>query len=65
MLIRKDYYSYVRTFSEYYAPKDNRAKVYMRQFYNEDGSVVYREYIDGNSVYMCLMMLDYTVNNNL
>lgn len=49
MLIRKDYYSYVRTFSEYYAPKDNRAKVYMRQFYNEDGSVVYREYIDGNS----------------
>ena len=46
MLIRKDFYSYVRTFSEYYAPFDNKAKIYMRQFYNEDGSIVYREYID-------------------
>ena len=35
MLIRKDFYSYVRTFSEYYAPFDNKAKIYMRQFYNE------------------------------
>ncbi|UDI77287.1 accessory Sec system glycosyltransferase GtfA [Staphylococcus taiwanensis] len=49
MLIRKDYYSYVRTFSEYYAPSENRAKLYMRQFYNEDGSIVYKEYIDGDS----------------
>lgn len=49
MLIRKDYYSHVRVFSEYYAPNDHRAKVYMRQFYNEDGSIVYREYIDGES----------------
>lgn len=49
MLIRKDYYSYARTFSEYYAPSENRAKLYMRQFYNEDGSIVYKEYIDGDS----------------
>ena len=28
MLIRKDFYSYVRTFSEYYAPYDKRAKPY-------------------------------------
>lgn len=49
MLIRKDFYSYVRTFSEYYAPFDNKAKLYMRQFYNENGSVAYREYIDGDS----------------
>ena len=42
MLIRKDFYSYVRTFSEYYAPFDNKAKIYMRQFYNEDGSIAYR-----------------------
>lgn len=35
MLVRKDYYSYVRTFSEYYAPYENRAKLYKRQFYNE------------------------------
>ncbi|MCG7339007.1 accessory Sec system glycosyltransferase GtfA [Staphylococcus sp. ACRSN] len=49
MLIRKDFYSYVRTFSEYYAPFENKAKLYMRQFYNEDGTVAYNEYIDGDS----------------
>lgn len=49
MLIRKDFYSYVRIFSEYYAPHDNKSKLYMRQFYNEDGSIVYNEYIDGDS----------------
>ncbi|WP_353458669.1 accessory Sec system glycosyltransferase GtfA [Staphylococcus coagulans] len=48
-LVRKDYYSYVRTFSEYYAPYDNKAKLFMRQFYNEDGSVAYTEYIDGGT----------------
>ena len=48
-LVRKDYYSYVRVFSEYYAPKDNVAKLYMRQFYNEDGSIAYNEYIDGQT----------------
>ncbi|KIR10347.1 glycosyl transferase family 4, partial [Staphylococcus gallinarum] len=49
MLVRKDYYSYVRTFSEYYAPSDGVAKVYMRQFYNENGTVAYTEYIDGET----------------
>lgn len=49
MLIRKDFYSYVRTFSEYYAPFEKRAKLYMRQFYNEDGSIVYNEYIDDDA----------------
>nr|WP_263314636.1 accessory Sec system glycosyltransferase GtfA [Mammaliicoccus sp. Marseille-Q6498] len=49
MLIRKDFYSYVRVFSEYYAPAENKAKLYMRQFYNEDGSIVYNEYVDGDS----------------
>ncbi|MEO4434120.1 accessory Sec system glycosyltransferase GtfA, partial [Staphylococcus aureus] len=34
MLVRKDFYSYTRIFSEYYAPADNKAKLYMRQFYN-------------------------------
>lgn len=48
-LVRKDYYSYIRTFSEYYAPEDNKAKLYMRHFYNEDGSVAYTEYIDGHT----------------
>ncbi|PCF49393.1 accessory Sec system glycosyltransferase GtfA [Staphylococcus delphini] len=48
MLIRKDFFSYVRTFSEYYAPSDQRAKLYMRQFYNEDGTIAYQEIIDGD-----------------
>lgn len=29
MLVRKDFYSYTRIFSEYYAPADNKAKLYM------------------------------------
>ncbi|RIN18237.1 accessory Sec system glycosyltransferase GtfA, partial [Mammaliicoccus vitulinus] len=48
-LIRKDFYSYTRVFSEYYAPHENQAKVYMRQFYNEDGSIAYNEFINNNS----------------
>lgn len=48
-LIRKDYYSYTRTFSEFYAVEDEAAKLYMRHYYNEDGSVAYTEYIDGNT----------------
>lgn len=48
-LIRKDYYTYTKLFSEYYAPKEKVAKVYMRHFYNEDGSIAYKEYIDNNN----------------
>lgn len=46
-LIRKDYYSYTKVMTEYYAPKDNKAYVYQRDFYNEDGSVAYVENSDG------------------
>ncbi|SYW05740.1 Glycosyltransferase Gtf1 [Oenococcus oeni] len=46
-LIRKDYYTYGRIFSEYYAPKDNKAHIYLRRFFNEDGSMAYEEIIDG------------------
>lgn len=52
-LIKKDYYSYTKIFSEYYAPQENRAKIYMRQYYNEDGSIAYNEYINETSeIYM-------------
>lgn len=44
-LIRKDFYSYTKICSEYYAPNDG-AKLYLRQFFNEDGSIAYREHID-------------------
>ena len=46
-LIRKDFFSYTRMFTEYYAPKDNKAYLYQRRFFNDDGSLAYDELIDG------------------
>lgn len=51
-LIRKDYFTYGRLFSEYYSPVNKEAHLYMRRFFNEDGSEAWVEMIDGeNSVY--------------
>ena len=36
----------------------------MRQFYNENGSIAYREYIDEDEHVLCLMMHVYTVNKH-
>ncbi len=49
-LIRKDYYTYGRLFSEHYAPHDNKAKVYLRRFFNIDGSVAFEEVIDDDNI---------------
>lgn len=49
-LIRKDYFTYGRIFSEYYAPKDNRAHLYLRRFFNEDQTVAYEEINDDGKV---------------
>ena len=49
-LIRKDYFTYKRIYSEYYAPLDNAAHLYHRRFFNEDGSVAYEEIIDDQKV---------------
>lgn len=49
-LIRKDYYTYCRIYSEYYAPLDKKAHLYQRRFFNENGSVAYEEIIDGDRV---------------
>ena len=49
-LIRKDYYTYCRIYSEYYAPLDNKAHLYQRRFFNEDGTVAYEEIIDEDKV---------------
>lgn len=46
-ILRKDYYTYCRIYSEYYVPVDNQAKLYLRRYYNEDGSTAYEELIDG------------------
>ena len=42
-LIRKDYYSYTKVFSEFYAPGENGLQLCNRSFYNEDGSIAYEE----------------------
>ncbi len=49
-LIRKDYFTYCRIYSEYYAPLDNKAHMYQRRFFNEDGSIAYEEINDNDVV---------------
>lgn len=49
-LIRKDYFTYGRIFSEYYAPLNNKAHMYLRRFFNEDGTVAYEEINDDEKV---------------
>lgn len=49
-LIRKDYYTYCRIYSEYYAPFDKKAHLYQRRFFNEDGTVAYEEITDNEVV---------------
>lgn len=49
-LIRKDYYTYCRIYSEYYGPLDGKAHLYQRRFFNEDGSLAYEEVNDNDDV---------------
>lgn len=49
-LIRKDYFTYCRIYSEYYAPLDGEAHLYQRRFFNEDGTVAYEEITDNDTV---------------
>ncbi len=49
-LIRKDYYTYCRIYSEYYAPLDKEAHLYQRRFFNEDGTTAYEEITDQDAV---------------
>lgn len=49
-LIRKDYFTYCRIYSEYYAPLDGKAHLYQRRFFNEDGTVAYEEITDRDAV---------------
>ena len=49
-LIRKDYFTYGRVFSEYYAPLDKKAHMYLRRFFNENGTVAYEEINDDGEV---------------
>lgn len=49
-LVRKDYYTYCRIYSEYYIPVNGQAHLYERKFFNEDGSVAYEEITGGGMV---------------
>ncbi len=49
-LIRKDYYTYCRIYSEYYAPLNKKAHLYQRRFFNENGTVAYDEITDNDVV---------------
>jgi accessory Sec system glycosylation protein GtfA len=49
-LIRKDYFTYTRVFTEYYAPFDHKAHLYRRCWYNKDGTIGLDEYIDDDQV---------------
>ncbi|MGN1383318.1 MAG: accessory Sec system glycosyltransferase GtfA [Eubacterium sp.] len=49
-LIRKDYFTYGRVYSEYYAPLDGEAHLYMRRYFNRDGSTAYEEFNDDGDV---------------
>jgi poly(glycerol-phosphate) alpha-glucosyltransferase len=46
-LIQRDYYSYVKIFSEYFKPVNQEAYLYQRRFFNEDGSLAYEELLSG------------------
>ena len=45
-LVRKDFYLQERWLSEYYAPKNNQAALYLRRFFNQDGTTAYEQAIN-------------------
>ena len=49
-LVRKDFYTYCRAYSEYYFPMNGQAILYMRRYFNEDGSVAYEELLEGGTI---------------
>jgi accessory Sec system glycosylation protein GtfA len=49
-LIRKDYFTSARIYSEYYAPLDGSAHLYQRRYFNRDGSTAYEEINDDDVV---------------
>lgn len=44
-LIRKDYFLSSKLFTEYYYPQDNRAVLYLRRFFNQNGTRAYEELV--------------------
>ncbi|KAA9242232.1 accessory Sec system glycosyltransferase GtfA [Aerococcus mictus] len=51
-LIRKDFFNRYKFLTEYYAPNNNKAQLYMRRYFNQDGTTAYEEFINqGSSMY--------------
>lgn len=46
-LTQRDYYSYVKVFSEYFKPVNQTINLYQRRFFNENGSIAYDEMLSG------------------
>lgn len=46
-LLQRDYYTYVKIFSEYFKPVNNQANLFQRRFFNENGSIAYDELLNG------------------
>jgi len=52
VLLKVDVFTYTKVYSEFYAPKNNKAIMYVRQFYNENGKVAFSEYhTDNEKIY--------------
>ena len=48
-LMKREFYSYTCYAAEYLRNVDGQMKVYLRRFYNEDGSVAYEQLVDGQT----------------
>lgn len=46
-LIQRDYYTYTRVYSEYFKPFKHESRLYLRRFFNENGSIAYEEVLNG------------------
>ncbi len=49
-LVRKDYYTYCRVYSEYFIPVNGQAFLYQRKYFNKNGSIAYEELMEGGAV---------------
>lgn len=48
VMVKRDFYSYVKYASEYYSGTKKDNHVTFREFYNEDGSIAYTEHLGAN-----------------
>lgn len=48
-LMKREFYSYTCYAAEYLRNVNGQMKVYLRRFYNEDGTVAYEQLVDGNT----------------